>query len=111
MIPNVDMIQAILKGAEKKTWLSESQKLLFASLKDASYHGMEVLDEYYEVQRRQVIHFANLRNSRPYSDLNPLRMKFRHDMEKKIKDFARTIDCIKEIKEMHLAFQADAHGH
>lgn len=112
LISNVDMIQAILRGAEKKARLSESQELLLVGLKDASYHGTEALDEYYyEVQRHQVIPLANLRNSPLCSGLNPSRIKFRHDMKKKMKDFARRVDRIKDIKEMYLAFQADAHGH
>jgi hypothetical protein len=113
MISQLDMIQATLGIAEKKTQLSESEEAFFASLKDASYHGTEALDEYYyEVQRRKVIHhFANLRNSPVTSVLNPLRIQFRHDMEKKIKDFAERIDSIRNIQEMYSAFQARGGGH
>ncbi|TVU32077.1 hypothetical protein EJB05_23795, partial [Eragrostis curvula] len=102
LILNVDMIQAILRGAEKKTQLSD--------LKDASYYGIEALDEYfYEVQRCQVIPFADTRDK--CSALSLLRRKFRHDMEKMIMDFTRRIDCIKDIKEMYLAFQVETGQH
>ncbi|CAN6293006.1 unnamed protein product [Urochloa humidicola] len=107
----VNMIQAILRHAEKKTQLSEPQELLFSMLKDTSYQGAEVLDEYfYEIQRRQVIRFADSRNSTIFTISNPFRINFRHDMEKKIKDFANRIDQIEGIEEMHRAFQADEGG-
>jgi structure-specific endonuclease subunit SLX1 len=103
LISNLDMIQAILRGAEKTIEFSdESQVLLFAKLKDASYYGMEVLDEYfYEVQRRQVIHFAGPM----YSSFSLSRMKFRHQIEEKIRDFSGKIDSMKNLREMYLAFQ------
>ncbi|CAL4942793.1 unnamed protein product [Urochloa decumbens] len=108
---HVDRIQTVLRQAEKKTHLSERQESLFSMLKDTSYQGAEVLDEYfYEVQRRQVIPFAERRNSTIFTGLNPFRIKFRHDMEKKIKEFAKRMDQIEGIEEMYRAFQADEGG-
>lgn len=111
LINHVKMIQAILRQAEKKTPLSEPQKLMFSMLKDTSYHGAELLDEYlYEVQRRKVIPFADGRNSKILSHLNPFRIKFRHYMENNIRDFAKRIDQIEGVREMYRAFQADEGG-
>ncbi|KAF8722619.1 hypothetical protein HU200_022454 [Digitaria exilis] len=108
---HVDMIQAILRQAEKKTQLSEQQTLMFSMLKDTSYYGAELLDEYfYEAQRRKVIRFADTRNSKTFDGLNPSRKKFRDSMEKKIKDFAKRIHQIEGVREMYRAFQEDEGG-
>ncbi|KAL6641286.1 hypothetical protein ACP70R_019467 [Stipagrostis hirtigluma subsp. patula] len=107
LISNVEMIQAVLRGAEKLQ-LSELQKLWFSELKDVSYDALEVLDEYfYEVQRHQVIYLASMRNSAVISLFSPRRQIFRHAMEKKITDIAKRIASIKETR---LAFQVDVHG-
>ncbi|RLN15915.1 putative disease resistance protein RGA3 [Panicum miliaceum] len=108
LISDVGMIQAVLRGAEKMQ-LSELQKLWFSELKDVSYDATDVLDEYtYEIQRHQVIQLAPVRNSSLFSQLSLRRQIFMHDMEKKIKDIANRIACIKEKR---LTFQVDVHGH
>ncbi|KAL5225493.1 hypothetical protein ABZP36_012132 [Zizania latifolia] len=92
LIYNVELIQSVLREAEK-TQLSDSVKLLFDNLKDVGYDAMEVLDEAsYESIRHQVIHFAHLRNLNIVSTFNPSRMNFRHGMENKIKAIFKKID-------------------
>lgn len=91
LISDVEMIQAVIRGAEKMQ-LSELQKLWFIELKDVSYEATDVLDEYtYEIQRHQVIHLAPVRNSSFLSQLSIRRQIFMHDMEEKIKDIANRI--------------------
>ncbi|TKV92991.1 hypothetical protein SEVIR_9G197700v4 [Setaria viridis] len=108
LISNVEMIQAVLREAEKMH-LSELQKKWFSQLKDVSYDATDVLDEYmYEIQRHQVIHLASVRNNPLFSHLSLRRQIFMHDMGKKIKDIA---DRIASIKKKRSTFQVDVHGH
>ncbi|OEL28020.1 putative disease resistance protein RGA3 [Dichanthelium oligosanthes] len=108
LISNVEMIQAVLRGAEKMQ-LSELQKSWFSELKDVSYDAADVLDEHiYEIRRHQVISLAGVRNSPIMSHLSLRRQIFTSDMRKKIKGIANRIACMKDKR---LTFQVDVHGH
>lgn len=101
----VEMIQAVLKGAENMQ-LSELQKLWFGNLKDVSYDAMEVLDKYlYEDHRRQ--HLSSVRNNTVSSAMNPKRQYFRIIMAREIKDVAMRID---NLLKTAADFQVEVHG-
>ncbi|XP_078162126.1 putative disease resistance protein RGA3 isoform X2 [Carex rostrata] len=95
---NVSMIIATLNDAKMNP--SQRLKLWLDELRDVGYHAIDLLDEHNtELQRRKLVHAAELRNNLAIFNLK--RLIYRHDISHKIKELSSRME---EVFQRHINF-------